>query len=836
MTTESRIRDLQSRAQGLNSAGRYARAETVIARALELLADAPPPGVTAPELARLEGRLLITRAVCRLGLEGRDAALDQLEEVRRIARTHELPLLTLQSHVQEGAIRAAQDDWHGTLHALEHLTGRLDELSPRERCSALLNRGLAAVSLHDLGRGRDDLEAARRIAVDEGLAAQRFKAEHNLGCVAWFAGDIPGALRLMARAADIDVDVGRARALVDQGKVLLDAGLLDEAEGVLERALDTARRDRHALELGDVHLDLARAALLRDHPTRARRHAVLARRAFRRVQAHTRAEDVALFIAALDVTHGRRLGPALARALPHVVDRPRTSTERLAQRIVVDVSLTTGDLPRAAQGLRRLRAAPPPSLSVLLHERLLAARLALARRHPAAARTILRRAADDLAGGQGAVHSLEIRAALAVHARRLRDVDVHLASETQDPHDLFDSVERWRAVSHRTASLWAPDDPQARRWLGRLRQLHREGRDDPELVRTLEARIAARLRSLPSDADTSPVPPPADADLVARLLARRGGALVGYHPEGEHLVRLVNTPDGITMRRIGLLADLEPLVAMTAADLAAAARSGPALAAAIARASADSLARLDRLLIGGDLPDGPLVIVPTTALLTVGWRALPSLRHRPVIVTPSATLWAAGEYAAPGPVRVAALAGPGVPRARSEVESVVQAWRSRAEDTRCLPRAVTDEVRSTLEEATIVHLAAHGRHVEQNPLFSSIHLHDGPVVAHDLPRPVRAGQVVLSACDVGRSRGRPGDEPLGLAAALLALGVRTVVASTSPVRDEVAEVAMTTYHGGLAAGLDAATALARATADLPGGEAFSVYGTNWVLPAPAVVR
>ena len=104
---------------------------------------------------------------------------------------------------------------------------------------------------------------------------------------------------------------------------------------------------------------------------------------------------------------------------------------------------------------------------------------------------------------------------------------------------------------------------------------------------------------------------------------------------------------------------------------------------------------------------------------------------------------------------------------------------------------------------------------------------DGPVCAHEFASPVAAELVILSACDVGRSRGRIGDEPLGLAAALLSLGVQCVVAATNPVHDDVAAAAMVDLHGRLAGGVDVATALQRTAADIPGAEAFCAYGNTW---------
>ena len=73
-----------------------------------------------------------------------------------------------------------------------------------------------------------------------------------------------------------------------------------------------------------------------------------------------------------------------------------------------------------------------------------------------------------------------------------------------------------------------------------------------------------------------------------------------------------------------------------------------------------------------------------------------------------------------------------------------------------------------------------------------------------------ASLLVLSACDSGLSEVRSGDELMGLTASLLALGTRTVVATTCPVPDDSTRRLMLEFHAGLASSLGPSPALARA--------------------------
>lgn len=131
-----------------------------------------------------------------------------------------------------------------------------------------------------------------------------------------------------------------------------------------------------------------------------------------------------------------------------------------------------------------------------------------------------------------------------------------------------------------------------------------------------------------------------------------------------------------------------------------------------------------------------------------------------------------------------------------------------------------------MSSASVVHLAAHGHHQSDNALFSSVDLAGGPLFGFDLSHRATPPMVVLSCCDLGRSDIRPGDETLGLAAALLASGTATVIASVARVGDELAMSTMTAYHRGIGAGLSAAASLARATTAAEEATGFICFGAS----------
>jgi hypothetical protein len=266
---------------------------------------------------------------------------------------------------------------------------------------------------------------------------------------------------------------------------------------------------------------------------------------------------------------------------------------------------------------------------------------------------------------------------------------------------------------------------------------------------------------------------------------------------------------------LGRGAALRELITRVRADLDALAGQAvpPALRESVARALTHDLAALDEQAIRPlALSYERLTVVAGGAVSTVPWGLLPSLRGVAVTVAPSATWWArVGAEPDRTPVAdltTVALSGPSLTRAESEAVDVASVWEHGQALTGAA--ATAGALGAALRSADVVHVAAHGRHEPQNPLFSSVRMADGLFFAHELARDAcRAQQVILSACDVGLATVRPGDEALGLTSVLLMVGTRTVVASVARIADDVAYNAMVTYHRSLATGLAPAAALAR---------------------------
>lgn len=831
-----------ARARNLNEIGRFRDAERSLRRAL-VLADR----LDGEERVSTRARLLITLAWPTLALHGLDQALAMLAESREQSDSARLRAL---SWIQEAVVHVSCQDWRSALSALGRLGDTEGLLAPGEEVAARINSGLAHLSLLELAPARADLMTALEVSVEHGLVEQEFKVRHNLGCLEYYAGRLPEAIRLMREADEMDVQVGRVRAQHDLALVLLEVGLLDQARETLTRALDQARRDGHRLEEADLRLDLATTALLRDELATAREHLDAAVVAFRARGAIERQRSAALLRAWVAVTEGvvpRGLDRTLAPWSG--VDRPVMPDERLAARVHVEALLLRGHVDQAGYAVQRLRGRVRQGFAADMHDRLLIAKVAAAQGDTATSRRVVRSAMHRLTGRQAPSQSVEIRSALALHGHRIADFDVNDALVSGSPVRVFDAVERWRAVSHRLPLLTTPEDGRSAELVAELRQARREGAAPGEEGARQRAR-AAELEWEVSRLDWSRAEAGGVAAAVAPvghavtrdLLGSRGEqALVWVAQDGQEYV-LVVTPRGTRLHHVGPAAEVAALADRLTRDLHAHAfaATNPALEAAVGRAVAGSLAALDQQLFGDfELAEGPVVVVPGRTLMAVPWGMLPSLAGRPVTIAPSVTRWSTPLLAADAVpaerLRVTTLTGPRLDRAAAEAAAVTTAWERVGALVTRHEGATAQTVRDALSGAGLVHVAAHGTHERQSPWFSSLHMADGPVFAHELPRRATAHHVVLSACDVGRLDPRPGDEPLGLTAALMALGVRSVVAPVAPVSDVAAADAMGSYHRHLADGDSASEALAATLTEHPGAGAFCLYGTDW-RPEPAQIQ
>ncbi|MGJ9404453.1 CHAT domain-containing protein [Arthrobacter sp. KK5.5] len=794
---------------------------------------AAAPGADGFELGL---RIRLTESWLTCDDRGLPAALADIRGVLGEAAAAGRVNIRALAHIQSGVLCARAGNFGDALDHLRPAVVLSRSLPVDDRVRLLLNKGTIGSQAGRLEEAAADLGAAAGLAGD--LPAYRFMALHNLGFVEYLRGDLPAALRTMAEADALDADVDRAVARHDRARVLMETGLVEEAAGLAGRAVVELRDAGLTDELAEALLDQARCAALGGRVSDAVRLAgevvdVVAERGedARALEAAAVRLEARLLGAGesgaeLSVAAAALVQGARAAGRPWLADRA-TALHAVAETRV-GAPADAAD-PETAGCLRRMRRSP------YLATRLLAilAQLSLTA-DPGRRARLLRDAASDTATARAGMASLDLRTAVALHLGPIVGGDLRRAAAGGDGWAALLATERWRAALAGVPSVVTPAEPaQARLWSD-LRRLHEDlrtaGSGDARGLRAEAGRIEGELREHYWAGRGRMVRRRREPLSRARL----GRATVLSYFWADDTLRLVHLeparPAGLL--RLGNREDVAELVARVIAGASAAAQSpsGP-LRAAVLSSLDESLERLDRMLLPETLGAGPVVVVPSGALARLPWGMLPRLRNRDLTLSRSVDAWCSGAVRFEAGPRVAVAAGPGLALAGRECSAVAGLWAG-AEEIAAEPAAVT----AALATYDVVHIAAHGTHREDNPLFSSLRLHGGSLFAHELEQvPIRASLVVLSACGAGRGRLRPGDEALGLTSSLLAMGVRAVVAPLTDVPDEAAARTMAGFHRRLAAGQDGPGALADASEGLL-DRSFAWFGANWSAAPPVAFR
>jgi tetratricopeptide (TPR) repeat protein len=701
------------------------------------------------------------------------------------------------------------------------------------------NRGLLHLYRGELGAAEADLVEAERIYTGLAMPAAAADIHQNLGLLAARRGDLPTALGWLDRADEWARAAGTVDAvgLLDRCMALLAAHLVVEARQAAATAVDLLEAEGHA-QVAEAHWLQASAAMLDGDLAAARLAAARARQAFER-QRRPRWAAVA--------RHAEvRAAWGAGDRSPKLLDAARRCADDMAQagllvagldaRLIAAQLALELDRSRVARGqldlARGARRGPVDLRARAWHAEALS-RLADGNRRGAQA--ALRAGLRALDSGRRSLGASELRAHLSGHGLELGRLGLRLALEDRNPVRVLAWAERSRARSLTPRPVRPPDDPELAGTLAELRLVTAEldqaaveaGTTSRLLARqaALERAVQRRVRRLAGAGGAEPMEVPSPAAL-RDLLGQR--ALIEIFQLDQVLHGVVVAGRRVTLHALG---DAAPVAAELTSlrfgleRLAFGHRSGRARRAA-ATAVRDAAAQLDTALLAplaGRIGDRPLVIAPTGLLHAVPWAALPSCAGRPVTVVPSAGLWLRAGATPPAPAfRTVLAAGPGLPTARQEVAELASRYPAAV----CLSGAdaTADATASALDHADLAHVAAHGRFRADNPLLSSLRLHDGPLTVYDLETLGRSPTtLVLPACNSGLSEVRPGDELTGLVASLLCLGTRTVVAPVLAVPDAATMPLMLAFHDGLGRGLPPAEALAAAGAGLgPGDDALVV--------------
>lgn len=718
----------------------------------------------------------------------------------------------------------------------------------------LNNRALSTMARGDFSLAHRDLLLARAAGVR--LADQYLYAisTHNLGSLASQEGDLPAALSYFQEARELFESardqVSLAHALTDQSAALLEAGLLDEALALAQHSLERFAAIGAESACADAEMQMARIHVA------AGRWADAADMTARCLQRCARAGlGPAHFHSAQQLEH--TCGLVLGASSPEVSE----ITPDLTREVAVDAALVLVTEGRDAEAVQLLAGlvdppraaaaggadAPTRLLDAVAH----AAHAALSGRPDAAHQTVIDGLQDahDFALVLG-VHDL--RASTNRRVRQLAEVGIREAVRSNDPARVVQLLESARTVTLLPEPELSVDE---RRLVGELRAVvstlatHAAKGDHPDpnvadrLRRqriVLERQLAQRRRSHGSDVPRRPptrgeaIPPAIPPHIPPHIRPDKTPDTPAHRPLGASVYVPVYVPvyvfvlDGVLCAvtngpspeiiTVADFADVNRVLTGLRITLSSLAGDTPGLTIEPAvNAVREILAPLLSTLDG----DEQLSVVMDPMLGFIPWALLTPV---PVaIVTSAAELVAvpprsgvAGE-----PVMIV---GPGLEHAETEARAVSQHYG--ALTLLAGDAASTANATRQFGEADLIHVSSHGTFRSDNPLFSALHLADGPLTFFDLLDGAAPRRLILSACDVGQ---QASNSAVGLATMLSTRGTRGLICCCGPVNDAGVVELMDRIHRHLADGATAAVALRRAQQALiatsPALAMFGAFGS-----------
>jgi tetratricopeptide (TPR) repeat protein len=713
---------------------------------------------------------------------------------------------------------------------------------------ALNNRGLLYVYTGRFAQAEADLAGAERIMLDLGNMAEAASFGQNRGFAAARKGDLPTALALFEDADRRCQELGvqpTSRSL-SRADALAAAGLFRDARRVVDETLSQFRQAGDNSDLAEGLVLMADVALLDDDPKASRAAAEEADRLFELQQSDGWAAVARAAIARAALAQGDDDAPTAAmasEAARRLDEMGLVDRAVMAHAVAGRIWLAAGGLDKglaelALAGSMRGRGTAAGRLAAW--EALGVERLERGDRRGAMA--AMHRALMVVEDQRASLGATELRAQVAVHARTAAQFGLRLAVESRRATCIWQWMERHRANSLRPSAARPPRDGVLASFLTELRGLAQEistsatkGVDPAALLarqRELERRVRERAWETTGTSGRRGTLR-ADPNEMSAALGEAALVELGETDGFLHVVTLAGgrwrhrrlAPSADVRRELGHLRLALSRLAYGAAYEATGAEAGDQLTRA-----AESLDRMLLAPIANLLGSRPVVVVPTGELHAVPWAALPSVAGRAVSVAPSSRLWLGASAAkristgssgwSDALAGTVVVAGPGLPGAEHEAAAIGSLYTSphvlRGPDARVL--AVTE----ALEGAGLAHIAAHSHFRADNGLWSSLELADGPLTVYELEQLRHPpAVVVLSACRSGMSAVRPGDEVMGLVAALLGLGTRAVVASLVPLADRGAEEPMVAFHRRLRAGDTPPVALAAAQSSSPGAASLS---------------
>jgi len=878
---EARCRARRAWTRALSYAGRFDEALTVGHESIQI-AEANDQRVEAGR-----ARLALMHALCELGRL--DEATQIGEEAHRILIDAGKPTIAARADINLGITYNRRDHPKQAVQCFDRARPNLAD-DPQGLGLLENSRGEALVTLNDFRGAEQAFLAARRAFDEVGQSLNAAIAEGNLADLAYREGRLHMALDYFERARrrfdDESLAVHRARLLAEQADAKSVLGMSAEALHDYTTALNDLQKFGLALEaarartgIGLIHLRFGRTA-------EAETALAAAATAFEELGHDTFKAKVDLARAEIALRHNQpRPARELAgRALAVLQDRPAdaATARHLLARIALAMNeyhLAEAELQAGIATARQLDLAPLLAdllhLRGQMHQRLGRHRdavldLEYAVKQIERLRGMLQadrfRAAylgeragvyedltaallaDDNDNGRiGEAFKTAERAksrSLLEQASQVVDLEVSEPRETADSDEIELQQQLQRAQSELSALYSRLDELHTGQTHGfSMNEWRRAVQQREHALQSLETRLSATRGA--SNLYAQPV---ALNEVQRHLTA--GQIVLEYFACGDELILFALTSETArVVRGLVSLSHLREAVRRVQFQIDRAHRlhdQAGARSERLLQAAQRELRELYDVLIA---PIGTLInhadrvtIVPHDALHLVPFHALFDgcaylIERCEINYAPSSSLLCQLLERSDSTLQerlVVSVADERAPLIENEAHQVAGVLGSGDASTLIGPSATTQRVSLQARNASIIHLACHGRFASENPMYSGLRLADGWLTVRDMYKlRLDADLVTLSACETALSEVSRGDELIGPVRALLASGAKALLVSLWRVNDETTSKIMCDFyrlwHTESEGSISRAAALRQAQIELLRDKPHPMYWAPFVL-------
>lgn len=713
-------------------------------------------------------------------------AFELLEDAAPVLRGSDRALV----ETQKGGILGMIADNAGANEAFGSAVDLLEHLEkPELLATGLLGRGVVRAFLGEVEEGRLDLDRALSIYTEHDDLRGIAEASHNLAIVSLNAGDPARAVVEFEEAANRwrDAEAPLEHYRSEYCEALLEAGLATQAAEIGEEATRALEQAGDELTTAAQQLIFARSLLEAGHRQRGRQELANACELMESHGQRGRAAFAELALLRQDIDDGRpsstvikQLAVLATQLKPSGNIEWQTEAELIATRAeIVDVQLQSA--------LRRLmRLKPAQGTFAQQVERLeLLATIASSNGDGSAALRHCRRAIHLVNAANRLGGSALLRGSMTKHHGRVLSIGLSQLLRAGRSRDALKLVElatprNDAAVARSGSAKFIERRSLSRALAGGLPPSERS-RVQTRL-RALDAEVRSESSQLLDQLRRTEAQIPTDTTIVRYVALDDSTWAIKLHKNRARSTE-VSTLDGVRELSGELLHYLRR-------DLLDAKGASPTLA--------EVADELDEMLgRPGELVRkylGTLHIAPAVQLPQIPFALLPSMAGVPWLQIERCTLDEPAEHSIPeGQLLVS---GKGLEFGDTEVDAVSarypEATKLAGDDATC------ETVIASMNNRSLVHIAAHSQINPNNVMFSSISMADGDLYLHELEGIEHPPSlVILASCESARTEA-VGTAAVGLATGLLAGGIDTVIGTVCEIPDDRnTATVMQRLHAGL---------------------------------------